>query len=64
MLHYFRCHSCAAVHTILSLFILCLLSATALAGATHDKRQSSGDVYLVGAGKADITGPVVEIGML
>lgn len=49
--------------------IVCLLGTLCLVIASssyHGKqhRQATGDKYLIGVGKGDITGPVVEIGMM
>lgn len=43
--------------------MLCLVTAEP---SHHGKqrRQATGDKYLVGVGKGDVTGPVVEIGMM
>lgn len=49
----------------LSAGILPLLCFLPLALAVPQKRQlESGDKYLLGVGKADVTGPVVELGFV
>lgn len=48
---------------LLSLLIFVLLQTSVLARTGGKaRRQASGDRYLLGVGKADMTGPVVEIG--
>lgn len=44
----------------------CLLGTLCLVIAGHGEqpRQETGDKYLIGVGKGDVTGPVVEIGMM
>ncbi|KAI6784483.1 Neutral ceramidase-like protein [Emericellopsis cladophorae] len=45
-----------------SLLFLVLAAAVAAAAGPRIKTRAGGDKYLIGVGKADITGPVVEIG--
>lgn len=40
------------------------LGLLCLAAAMEQPLQATGDRYLIGVGKADVTGPVVEIGMM
>lgn len=44
--------------------IYLLLGLVYLIAAQRQRRQAAGDKYLLGVGKADVTGPVVEIGMM
>lgn len=47
---------------LLSLFLSFATAATLGDDFINERRQASGSKYLLGVGKADITGPVVEIG--
>lgn len=43
------------------------ISYLVIAESSHhgnQRRQATGDKYLIGVGKGDVTGPVVEIGMM
>jgi neutral ceramidase len=47
-----------SLHTLLQTFTFALLALVALVGAPA---TAKGDTYLLGAGRGDITGPVVEV---
>lgn len=48
----------SSIYSLFFLVALCVLSTL----AACDSAAATGDKYLIGVGKADITGPVVEIG--
>lgn len=54
------------ITTLSSLVLLLLATVASASFGNHDrpnlKSRADGDKYLIGVGKADITGPVVEIG--
>ncbi|KAI5795177.1 Neutral/alkaline nonlysosomal ceramidase [Geopyxis carbonaria] len=53
------------LHLGLTVSLLLLLLEAGVSAISREKREyENGDKYLLGVGKADVTGPVVEIGMM